>query len=489
MKKLFYVFVFVIVGIAQQSVSVAQSKKIDSLWAIYKNKAEADTARLKATHAIANMYLYNNPDTCIIIAEQELKLAQQTKQRKYEGNALNIIAVSYLNKGNYPEALKNHFVALKLRVEIKDKKGIASSYINIGVIYMYQGNYPEALKNYFAALGMFEEIKNKNGIATSNNNIGNIYYLQGNYPEALKYYFITLKIKLEINNKQDISSCYNNIGLVYNDQGNYPEALKMHQASLKLREEIGDKHGISFSYFNIGVIYEKQNKYPEALKMYLTALKIKEEIGDKDGVAATFKNLGFLYIKLHKTKEAQDYLDRALQLSLEIGSKETIKGSYQGLAVMDSITGNYKAAFAHHKLFITYRDSLNNEETKKKSLQASMQYEFDKKEIATKAEQDKLDAINAEEKKKQQIVIYAVAGLLVLVGVFAVFMFNRFKITQRQKTVIEEQKEQVDKAYEELHEKNKEVMDSIRYAKRIQTALITPEKYINNTLNRLKKNN
>jgi hypothetical protein len=89
--------------------------------------------------------------------------------------------------------------------------------------------------------------------------------------------------------------------------------------------------------------------------------------------------------------------------------------------------GNYKAAFEHHKLFIIYRDSLN----KKKSLQANMQYEFDKKEIANKAEQDKLDAINKEEKKKQQIVIYAVAGLLVLVGVFAVFMYNRFRISKK----------------------------------------------------------
>ena len=76
---------------------------------------------------------------------------------------------------------------------------------------------------------------------------------------------------------------------------------------------------------------------------------------------------------------------------------------------------------------------------------------------------------------------------MILVGVFAVFMFNRFRITQKQKQVIEEQKVLVDKAYETLHEKNKEVMDSIRYAKRIQTALITSEKSIENSLNRLIK--
>ena len=42
---------------------------------------------------------------------------------------------------------------------------IAGHYNNIGVVYQYMGNYPEALKNYFAALKIFEEIGDKKGIA------------------------------------------------------------------------------------------------------------------------------------------------------------------------------------------------------------------------------------------------------------------------------------------------------------------------------------
>jgi len=66
----------------------------------------------------------------------------------------------------------------------------------------------------------------------------------------------------------------------------------------------------------------------------------------------------------------------------------------------------------------------------------------------------------------------------VLIIAFSAFVFNRFRITQRQKVIIEKQKHEVDAAYEKLHEKNKEVMDSIYYARRIQRALITSEKYI-----------
>ncbi len=89
-------------------------------------------------------------------------------------------------------------------------------------------------------------------------------------------------------------------------------------------------------------------------------------------------------------------------------------------------------------------------------------------------------------------------------------MYRRYRITLRQKVIIEkqkdevskqrekvleytvvleEQKQKVDEAYEELQAKNKEVMDSIRYAKRIQTALITSEKSIANSLKRLIKDN
>ena len=87
--------------------------------------------------------------------------------------------------------------------------------------------------------------------------------------------------------------------------------------------------------------------------------------------------------------------------------------------------------------------------------------------------------------RSQKIIIGFVAGSLLLVLVFSIFMFKRFKITQNQKNIIEVQKIKVDEAYEKLHEKNKEVTDSIIYARRIQRALLTNEKYFDKHLSRL----
>jgi hypothetical protein len=55
--KLISVFIF------SYCLCFSQNKKLDSLWAIYNNKTESDTNRIKAIHAIAWGHCNNDPDT------------------------------------------------------------------------------------------------------------------------------------------------------------------------------------------------------------------------------------------------------------------------------------------------------------------------------------------------------------------------------------------------------------------------------------------
>ena len=81
-------------------------------------------------------------------------------------------------------------------------------------------------------------------------------------------------------------------------------------------------------------------------------------------------------------------------------------------------------------------------------------------------------------KKSQQ---YYLFGGLALVIIFAGSMYNRFRKTQKQKRIIEEQKHMVE-------EKQKEILDSIHYAKRIQRSILPTEKYIDKNFRRLRRN-
>lgn len=496
MKK-FLLFVCLFIS----SIILGQNAKIDSLLNLLKT-AKSDTNKVKNLNKLCWEYiLIGEYNKGLLYSKQGLGLSTSLNFKKGIAQSYNNLGNIYKEQGNYQEALKNHFASLKIKEEMNDKYGISVSYNNIGIVYDNLGNYPEALNNHFASLKIKEEIKDKKGIATSYGNIGVIYMRQGNFKRALKSYFSSLKIREEIKDKQGIAVSYNNIGSIYEDMGNYPEAFKNYLAGLKIFLEIEYKKGIANSYQGIGNVYcyqgdsaysvnnkiVSQEKYSNAFKNYAASLKIREEIGDKDGSIQSYINIGNLFAKINKAKEAERYLNKALKLSVAIGSKDDVKETYAGLVVLDSTIGDFKAAFEDKKMFIIYRDSLYNEETQRKSMQSIMQYEYDKKEIAAKAEQEKHNAIANEEKQKQKVIIYSVGAVLLLVIIFSLFLFNRFRITSQQKKVIETQMVLVDKAYETLHEKNKEVMASINYASRIQKALIPSDKNIATQLNRLMK--
>lgn len=142
----------------------------------------------------------------------------------------------------------------------------------------------------------------------------------------------------------------------------------------------------------------------------------------------------------------------------EIGIAENV------LAEIESSRGNYKEAFEHYKQYIIYRDSLSNETTRKASIKSQLKYEFEKKEAVIKEQQEKERMVAEEKSRVQKIVIASVIVGLLLVIVFAFFIFRSLKVARYQKHIIEE--------------KQKEILDSIHYARRIQTSLLPTEKYI-----------
>lgn len=66
-------------------------------------------------------------------------------------------------------------------------------------------------------------------------------------------------------------------------------------------------------------------------------------------------------------------------------------------------------------------------------------------------------------------------------------IFNRFKVTQCQKTVIKEKEKEAQFQKQIIEEKQKEIIDSIHYAKRIQDALLPNEKQIDRIINKMIK--
>ncbi|HEX7414206.1 MAG TPA: tetratricopeptide repeat protein [Bacteroidia bacterium] len=426
--------VLLVVAVVFAVSGFGQNKKIDSLQALLKTDKQ-DTNKVKHLSDLGWILKQSNPDTAIILGNQALSIAEKTEW----------------------------------------KKGIAKSLSNLGTYYRLKGNYLKALDYFLKALKIDEELKDKSGMAKRLGNIGIVYYNQADYPKALDYYFKALKIAKELKDKKEIAIWFGNIGIVYYDQKDYPKALDYFFKALKINEELGRKNGIANTLGNIGNVYKNQKDYPKALTYYFKALKMAEELGDKNNVAIWLGNIGSLYTTQKKYTEAETYLLDALKIDKEIGAQDGERVDEDMLSKLYEQTGRHKEALVHYKSSMLLKDTIFSQENKKQLIKKEMNFEFEKKEIAAKAEQDKIDAITAQEKKRQQFVIYGVAGVLVLVAVFAVFMYNRFRVTQKQKVIIEKQKHLVE-------EHQKEIIDSITYAKRLQQAILPSADEINKYL-------
>jgi len=394
--------------------------------------------------------------------------------------ALNNFGAIYNIQGDIPKALEFYHNSLNIYEEMGDKTGMAITLNNIGIIYNDQGDIHKALECYHKSLKISEERSDKEAIATCLNNFGVIYNNQGEIPKALECYHKSLNNYKEMGNKSGMATALNNIGMVYKNQGDLPKALEFFQKSLKIVEEMGYKSGIASSLYNLGLIYTIQGDLPKALECYHKSLNIREAIGDKSGIAYSLTNIGGIELDQGELDRALNSGTQALLIAREIGSPELISDNSSLLSKVAIKQRNFKEAFEMYQLHIQMHDSINNKETQKAAIQQQFKYDYEKKEAVANAEHkselERQEAVSAAEEHKQDIIIGSVSGGLGLVGLFSVFLFNRFRVTKRQKGIIEEQKEDVDRAYDSLEEKNKDITDSINYAQRIQAAILPPNR-------------
>lgn len=443
---------------------------------------------------------------CSLNLKKQLNKKEKDSFLNSRAFAFNSLGLIYMYQGEYTKAIDYHMRCLKFKEQSGDQQDVASSLNNIGLVYNEQGDFAKAIDYYTKSLKIQEKIGNKKGVANTLNNIGNIYYAQANYTKAIEYYGKSLKIQEKIGNKEGIAISVNNMGNIYYDQGNYKKAIDNYARSLKIEEELKNTKGIATALNNIGSIYFEQGDYTKAMDYYTRGLQMEEKLGDKQGLASSLINVGNVHKAQGNYSKALDYGMRSLTIAQEIGAVYETKLAAKNLWETNKALGRYKEALSMYELFVESRDSLESEENQKEVISQEYKYAYEKQAAADSVAFAKEKEITDIQLEKQDVELnakrnqqYALIGGLVLIALFAFFMYNRFKVTRRQKVIIEEtnqalnytndelaaqrdeiekQKEVVEKANHELGVKNQEIMDSITYAKRIQSAILPPAKLV-----------
>lgn len=370
--------------------------------------------------------------------------------------------------GQNEEAVKFGKTVIKEAFELKEYNLAIDIDNNIGIAYDYLGNYPSALHHFFRALSYSEKYHNKEGEAYSLSNIGLIYGYQQKYTEALKFHKLSVAIRREIKSVKGLSASLNNLAMVYMELKQFDKAIQLYEETAKVDAKLGDINGQGSVNNNLGVCYEKMAQFDKALYYHKRSLFYKKQIIDPIGITYSHFNIGVVYHKLKRLPEAMNELKQAELLAKEHHFNELLRKIYFSLHQVSINQNNYKQAYEYYLLYEKYHIQIENQAAFKRQTQQELSYQFRKKEEATRLKQVKKDLEIKKSQETTAFILYTSIFVAIIIFIFSIVLFKRWKLAKEQATIIEAQKQLV-------LEKNTEILDSITYAKRIQTAILPSE--------------
>ncbi len=443
----------------------------------------------------------------------------------------NCFAFSQVSSGQY--------YSLYSKIESKDTVGLFSKICSLkkanpssfyvllaeGDYRLIQGKLKDALNSYSDAMANVESIDIDTLQALVNYKIGSLHYFNSSYPEALKYfnqasliynynpknyqqarlylYMGNIQIDLSTssqtiksyraalgfykkqNDQTRVASIQNNIALAYIESSDFENAEKYLDSSLAIRKEKDDLIGVGQAYNNYGTMFFKMNEFQKALDFY--KLGYENRITGKVGKGGTIEseiNIGKSYFKLNDRENAIYWLEQALAEAKQISQINHQKRAAEYLKDLYFQSKNYAKAYELQALYYTINDSLYGMDKKIAVENLVLQNQFESKirqDSINNFDRIKLETIlSVEKEKRNTIFLFVLLGGIIFLSIFVFQLYKSNSNKKKANALILLQKDA-------LGSKQKEIIDSIQYAKRIQESLLPTEKYIERNISRLKE--
>ncbi len=381
-------------------------------------------------------------------------------------------------------------IGLNIATSIKDELLRAESFLLIGYAYEAQANYKNALTCFLKATEISKALKNQGKLAQCYTAMGVIYWYQGFYDKAEEYYKKNIAICQQIGDVNGMAASYGNLAILFDENGQLDSALIYYQKALTIFDPTTKPKQAAACLDNMSLIYKQKKEFKYALLSNKESYKIREKIQDTIGMLASMNNLGSIFIAQNNLNDAIDISNRVLQLATRLGSKQDIKAACLNLRDVFELKKDYKSANQILNKLMMLNDSIRNIENANQIAELETKFKTKEKETELteiKHEQVLREKENAERLKTKNYFISVLSIIGVFILIISFMLFKRYKEKQqiadaisKKNQAIEKQKAIIDMAYQELSEKNKDITDSIRYAKRIQEAIFPTTTFFQN---------
>ena len=462
------------------------------------------------------IYYDVNGDTknAVLFIDSALAINRRIKDEGGISACVSSLGIVHYNAGNYEKALPLYIETL----EFYEKKGNLSlqAYFagNIGGIYRGLEEHSKATEYYKKAVDLAEKSTSKKAMGIAYNNLGAEYMHQENYEEAEKYLLKGLTLKEELNEAQGISYSLHNLSELYDKKKDYQKAKEVAERILKLNETTGDKKLQIFALEDLGDVLLKLGDTIKGESCFMKAYTLSKEMGEmqtlsnaaralaninygkkeykksidfyaeytaaRDSMfkAEKFKSINEMQSKYESEKKEQQIA--LLSKEKQLKDAELLRSNAERMRKMKE----YELLNKEKEMndILLQKSEVENKAKAKENEMLKMDQKMQQSELA-RIEAEKKQASELSKRRTQQLYgMIAVSGLVV---VMLFLIYRGYRQKQKANTeltakneLINHQKKEVEHQKEIVEEKNKEITDSINYAKRLQEAILPPISHI-----------
>lgn len=370
---------------------------------------------------------------------------------------------------NNDTALFYYTLSYELAHKVEDLYLLAEVSARIGNCYQYTDPVKSA-QFTLESVEHASKTEDAHLICYSRSLLGNTYRANGEMEKAMQEYKYTEKVAELAGDSLHLSRSYNNIGIVHMINGEYDIGLEYWQRSLDLKIEIGEEKAAAATMANIALYFKDIGRYFEAKEYLDRSLELNLKNKDLESVAFNYMVIGDMFWRMDNPKEAELAYKKSLAYSDTINTYYDKEDALIGLSrVLDSL-GDYKEALNYHILYTDLIKSKHSESNLRITKELTTQFETEKKEKENAVLKVENEAKDAKIALKEANNRYLWLGLAFIgaVLILIVVILTRVRSAKRE---IEEQKHIVE-------EKNREITDSISYAKRLQDAILPTQQII-----------
>lgn len=362
---------------------------------------------------------------------------------------------------------------------IKDQKFIGKLYIAYGYFNKESGNYKKALDYLLKAYEIGMKTNDNFILCGSTLNISRIYKAEQRYDLAIEYCNKSIEYGKRGKLLDRLENCYNQLAAIYKFTNNFQESERYYFLVRDIVNKNQDKWGLIVVNNNLGNLYVQWKKYLEAEQLYTKNLALSKETNNLEMYYYSLFELSNVFYEDKKFEKSRVNIDEALKGMDFLQNNLDMHDIYWHAYRVYKIDKDLEKALFYHEKWKEISDTLHKMNTDKLLMEVEARFR-------NKDKQEQIEHLNEQNSTKQNEINRKNWFLIVSIIFIAVILVSLGMVLRIQ-SKLKQAKYKLEQNNIRIQAQQKEIIDSIIYAKRIQQSLMPTEKYFERNLNKRDK--